>query len=142
MAIWQVDFHLVRASDDLPALPSDGWIPPLLPAPLVARARDQLSAYLGPPWTMAEDWVVFGPENGSRIDVAYEPHGMASVVIRFDVRNDGVQFPLLVCKMAKTLGCLLFSPDTGLIAEPDTASLVQATGAAHKAVVLRGLKIG
>lgn len=141
MAIWQVDFHLIHAASRPPDTTHDGWAPPLLTAAQVTRAQELLIEYLGPPWLMVKDWLVYGPENGSRIDVVFEPLGTASVVFRFDARNDDVQLPSLACKLAKTLGCHFFSPDISGLIEPDSASLGFAIDKAHNTAVLRNLKI-
>ncbi|CAN7551778.1 hypothetical protein [Duganella sp. LjRoot269] len=141
MAIWQVDLHLIQTADDLPDTANDGWIPPLLAGDKLLQARELLLDYLGPPWQMVDEWFVFGPENGSRVDVVFETPSTAAVVVRFDARNDGIQFPALLCKLAQKLGCLFFSPDTGGLVEPDCETLVAAIDAAHNAAVLRGLKV-
>jgi hypothetical protein len=142
MAIWQVDMHVIHASDEPPNTINDGWQPPLLSGALLLQAQQMLTEYLGAPWTMVEDWVVFGPENGSRVDVVFETANSASIVVRFDVRNDGVQFPALICKLAQKLGCLLFSADLGSLIEPNGATLAVALDNAHNAAVLRNLNIG
>jgi len=96
MAIWQVDMHVIHATDELHDTVSDGWQPPLLSGALVLRAQQMLTEYLGTPWTMVEDWIVFGPENGSRVDVVFEADKSASIGFRFDIRNEGIQFPGLI----------------------------------------------
>jgi hypothetical protein len=141
MAIWQVDLHLVHAADDLPDTTNDGWIPPLLSGHQLLQSRELLLEYLGNPWQMVEDWFVFGPENGSRVDVVFETKNTASVVIRFDARNDSEQFPTLMCRLAQKLNCMFFSPDTGTLVEADGATLIAAIDAAHNAMALRNLKI-
>lgn len=141
MAIWQVDFHLIDAAGDLPETTDDGWMPPLLAGGQVQDARELLHDYLGPPWQMVEDWIVFGPENGSRVDVVFENPDTASVVIRFDARSEGEQFPTLMCKLAKKLSCVFFSPDLGSVIEADGVKLIAAIDNAHHASVMHGLKI-
>jgi|SRR5471030_1387829 len=142
MAIWQVDMHLVDTTDDPPEIVGDGWVPRLLSAQLARRAQLLLSEYLGPPWQMVEDWVVYGPENGSRVDVVCEPSGAASIVIRFDVRNDNIQFLALICRLARSLECAFFSSDTRVLAEPTETGLGKVIDAVHNAIVLRNLKMG
>lgn len=141
MAIWQVDLHLIRAADDLPDTTNDGWIPPLLSGHQALQARELLLEYLGNPWQMVEDWFVFGAENGSRVDVVFETKNTASVVVRFDARNDSEQFPTLMCGLAQKLNCMFFSPDTRTLVEADGATLIAAIDAAHNAMALRNLKI-
>jgi hypothetical protein len=141
MAIWQVDFHLIHTAGDLPDTKNDGWLPPLLAGEQVRRAQEVLRDYLGQPWQMVEDWFVFGPENGSRVDVVFETPNTASIVVRFDARSDNEQFPTLMCRLADSLDCVFFSPDIGTIIAANGAELMAAIDAAHHASVMHGLKI-
>jgi hypothetical protein len=119
MAVWQSDLYLIPGVENLPDISLDGWLPPVLDGNRVLRAQQMLSGYLGPSWSVADDWSVFGPENGSRIDVIFSDASTATIVARFDKRNDGVQFHGLVCRLAEELACLLFSPDLNAIIQPD-----------------------
>ncbi|USX29455.1 hypothetical protein NHH73_14665 [Oxalobacteraceae bacterium OTU3CINTB1] len=119
MAVWQSDLYLISGVEHLPDITLDGWLPPVLDQNRVLRAQQIVSGYLGPSWSVANDWFVFGPENGNRIDVIFSNGSTASIVARFDRRNDSVQFHGLVCRLAAELVCLLFSPDLNAIIEPD-----------------------
>ena len=119
MAVWQCDLYLISGVENLPDIGLDGWLPPVLDGSRVLRAQQMMSGYFGPSWPVAEDWFVFGPENGHRIDVIFLNASAATIVARFDRRNDSVQFHGLVCRMADELGCLLFSPDLNAIIQPD-----------------------
>src|SRR5471030_2455498 len=91
----------------------------------------------------AVKWVRFRCKStGSRVDVVCEPSGAASIVIRFDVRNDNIQFLALICRLARSLECAFFSSDTRVIAEPTETGLGKVIDAVHNAIVLRNLKMG
>lgn len=126
MTNWQVDLHVIDATDAFPNTAGDGWLPPLLSRPKIVRAHQMLSEYFGSPWTIAEDWFAFGPENGSRVDMIFESTHTGSLVVRFDIRNDGVQFPALICRLAQELHCLFFSADLCCLIEPNGATLAVA----------------
>lgn len=141
MALWQVDLHVIDVMDALPNTTGDGWLPPLLSAAKIVHAQQILSEYFGAPWTMADDWFVFGPENGSRVDVIFDSANAASIVARFDLRNEAAQFPALVCRLAQELRCLFFSADLCCLIEPNGATLGVAFDSVQSAAVLRGLNI-
>lgn len=119
MAVWQNDLYLISGVENLPDISLDGWLPPVLDGSRVLLAQRMVSGYFGPSWPVAEDWFVFGPENGNRIDVIVSNASTATIVARFDRRNDSVQFQGLVCRLAAELGSLLFSPDLNAIIQPD-----------------------
>jgi hypothetical protein len=119
MAVWQSDVYLISGVDNLPDITLDGWLPPVLDANRVLRAQQMLGGYLGPSWSVADDWFVFGPENGNRIDVIFSNASTATIVARFDRRNESVHFHGLVCRLGGELASLLFSPDLNAIIQPD-----------------------
>jgi hypothetical protein len=141
MAIWQVDLHLVVCGSDTRANVGVDWHPPQLSPDTVLPVQRMLSAGFGVPWLMLEDWIVFGPENGNRVDIAFEVDGRASVVMRFDIRNSGIQFETLVCRVAKQEGCVFFSPDLGILVEPEPRLIEAALEKAHTDAVLKNLNM-
>ena len=74
MAVWQSDFYLISGLENLPDMTLDGWLPPVLERSRILRVQQVISGYFGPSWPVAEDWFVFGPENGNRIDVISWTH--------------------------------------------------------------------
>ncbi|HWW73696.1 MAG TPA: hypothetical protein VN089_27465 [Duganella sp.] len=131
MAVWQNDLYLISGVENLPDITLDGWLPPVLDPNRVLRAQQMLSGYFGPSWPVADDWLVFGPENGNRLDLIFPHASAATIVARFDRRNDSVQFHGLVCRMANELACLLFSPDLNAIIQPDHKVLRMALADIH-----------
>lgn len=58
---------------------------------------------------MLQDWLVFGPENGNRIDILFEGGVGAEVSVRCDVREEAPQFLVLVSDLVRFHGCRFFS---------------------------------
>lgn len=131
MAVWQNDLYFISGMENLPDTSLDGWLPPVLDRSRILRVQQVMSGYFGPSWPVAEDWFVFGPENGNRIDVIFLDASRANIVARFDRRNDSVQFHGLVCRLASELACLLFSPDLNAIIQPDHKVLRMALTDIH-----------
>lgn len=125
MAAWQLDLHFLPRGNSVPDLTSVGW-EPILPKNMAYTLQGDLAHYLGSPWLMLDDWLVFGPENGNRVDVLFEPNGDSNLSVRVDVRNDSPQFLVLVTDLARMHGCVLYSPDCREIVEPELPHVLSA----------------
>lgn len=121
----RVDLYLFNLSDRLADIARDGWRPPVLTGWQQLRAYHTLSGYFGSPWSFADGWLVFGPEQGCRIDIIGD-ESSPTVVARFDTRSESVQFTTSVCRLAEQLGCQLFLPAAGAIVTPHLAALNMA----------------
>ncbi|MFG6433056.1 hypothetical protein [Roseateles sp. LYH14W] len=55
-------------------------------------------------------WLMYGPAEGNRIDVAFDDEG-CELDVRIDARSDADSFISLVCVLMSHLGCTLFSPE-------------------------------
>lgn len=131
MAKWQIGMYFFAEDGNLPDVSEDGWQPPALVGIQIITAHDVLSRYFGGPWNIAENWYVFGPECGNRVDVIFEAPSRAAIVMRFDARNDSAQFLELGCRLARDLGCQLFSPELNAVIQPDRLPLRMALGDIH-----------
>lgn len=136
LADWQVIMYLMPLVENFPDVSRDGWLPPTLPGPQLASAREILGTYLGMPWTMAENWDVFGPEDGNRIDVIQDGGAAATLAVRFDARNDSPQFQGLVCRLARQLDCQLFCAELNALIQADRLALRMALADIHHASFL------
>jgi hypothetical protein len=125
MAAWQFDLYFIPSASSLPDTSVHGWEPSLADKCVYAIQED-LAHYFGPPWLMLEDWIVFGPENGNRIDLLFEEGAGASINIRIDTRDDAPQFLTLVADLARLQGCKFFSPETRELIEPDPHQVLAA----------------
>lgn len=72
---------------------------------------------------MLFDWLVFGPENGKRIDDCFESDAAASMFVRCDVREEAPQFLVLFSKIAQLHNCLSFNPQSGRLIGPKLEAL-------------------
>lgn len=126
MTVWQLNLYLASGLERIPDISNDGWQPPILLDAEVRQGRLLLAKYLGQPWSLANGWEVFGPENGNRIDVISATLSTASLIARFDLRDNSAQFQTLVCRLARELTCELFSPHLNAIIQPDLKPLKMA----------------
>lgn len=126
LAAWQATIYLIASGATWPDISQDGWQPPQLSGRKLLAAHEMVASYLGSPWEIADNWFVFGPEAGSRIDVIFASGSIATIAIRFDVRNASLQFQELVCRLARELGCELFSAELNAVIQPDWRPLQMA----------------
>lgn len=134
LAKWQIGVYLISGEENLPDVEHDGWQPPAVSVSQIHAAQEMLVGYFGMPWILAENWYVFGPERGNRIDLIFETESNAAIVARLDARNDSTQFLELVCRLARELACQLFLPELNAIIQPDRLPLLMALGDIHKHV--------
>jgi len=71
MALWQFDLYFIPIGACLPDTTGEEWDEPGLALSQVRTVQEALAYYFGPPWVMLNDWLVFGPENGNRVDVSF-----------------------------------------------------------------------
>ena len=126
MAAWQFDVYLIASGASVPDLDAEYWETPALPLTVVREIQEELAHYLGPPWLMLPEWLVFGPENGNRIDVVFETDDSGSIFVRCDLRQEAPQFLVLVCNLAHGHGCQLFNPQSRGCIEPTIEALESA----------------
>ncbi|MYM23254.1 hypothetical protein GTP46_11415 [Duganella sp. FT135W] len=125
MAVWQFDLLLIPRDMAVPYTGKPNW-EPFLPQRVAYAVQEDLCHYFGPPWFMLKNWLVFGPENGSRIDVLFEADGSANFSARVDMRNESPQFLVLLTDLARLHGCVFFSPDTAELVKPEVHQIVAA----------------
>jgi len=125
MAIWQFDLFIIPTTAALPVWSGDGWEIPQWPAASTLDAQQVLLDAFGRPWLMMEDWLVFGRENGTRIDLFYEEVNGLEMSLRLDSAASGPELDA-VSAFAVKLDCLFFDPDTRMAFPPDRNSLAAA----------------
>lgn len=125
MAARQFDLDIVQMGGGDPVHAGDQQEQTQLPLSLVYNIQEELAHFLGVPWMMLEDWLVFGPENGNRIDLLFE-FDAGSVTVRCDVRQEAPQFLTLVCDLTRFHGCRFFSPLRDEHIEPDLELVLDA----------------
>lgn len=128
MAVWQFDLYFIHIGAPPPDTSGEDWDAPTLPPEQVRQAQERLAYYFGPPWFMLDDWLVFGPENGNRIDIQFDEEHYASIFVRCDVRSEAPQFLSLVADLAQILDCMLFSIDNEQLIPANAQRLLLEVG--------------
>lgn len=114
MAARQIVMQVISCSPILLAAPQGEWLLPTLSRDQVFHMQQELTKYFGASWILLEDWIVFGPEDGNRVDILFDSHpDHTSVNVRFDTRLEGAEFVFLICKLLQQLDCEFFSVDIG-----------------------------
>ena len=126
MAVWQFDMYFILRGALAPDLNAEGRETPSLPLSLVYDVQKDLAHYLGPPWFMLPDWLVFGPEKGNRVDALFETETEGSIFVRCDVREEAPQFLVLVSNLAQSHECRFFCPQSREFIEPNLDMLLNA----------------
>ena len=125
MAIWQHDLFFIGDGDARPLLRGDGWDIPTLAAASTLRAQLALIGSMGYPWLMMDDWVVFGSEEGTRVDLIFDELNEVEITVRLDASATETELDA-VCAFANKLGGRLFDPTTGAFLQPDVCSVAFA----------------
>lgn len=131
MAAWQFDLQLVpRASlaqlgiapDDHLSTEqldnADWWRGKWLPADYATR----VTAILPPASAWAQDWQVYGSEDGNRIDILATGGSIEEVRARIDARAMNVWFLERLVELAGNFDALFVSPESRVI-EPDVEAI-------------------
>lgn len=120
MAIWQFDVAFARGSAET-----------VFPAALRARADEVLLSRFGAPWQMLERWLVYGAEEGNRLDLAWDEDGRFELSARIDARSEADAFLAQLCTLAVDLGCHIRNSSTmeriGTSVDSLKAELMQST---------------
>lgn len=109
MAVRQFDFFFIPNGAPPPNTSEESRDAPGIPLARTRQIQEVLVHYLGPPWMMLDDWVVFGPQEGNRVDVQFDDELlMASIFVRCDLRDDAPQFMTLIVDLACKFECKFF----------------------------------
>lgn len=133
MAVWQFDLCLIGQESAPPFFADMGWESPGLPARSTLGAQDTLIGAFGFPWLMMDDWVVFGTENGTRVDFIFDEQYDVQIHIRIDASAVDPKLDA-ICAFADALRGRLFDPTNATLISPDTGSLATALAASRAGV--------
>jgi len=136
MAIWQYDLFVVGEGRALPLSMDGGWDLPQLPAASTLSAQRTLVGSMGDPWLMMDDWVVFGSENSTRIDLMFNEADKVEIRVRLDASASEADIDA-VCTFACELGSRLFDPATGALLPPDRSAMTAALARSRTAAFAR-----
>ncbi|WP_133250739.1 hypothetical protein [Janthinobacterium sp. 78] len=131
MAIWQYDMFLVGEENTLPLPKDDGWELPQLLAASTLNAQRTLVGSMGNPWLMMEDWIVFGSEVGTRVDLLFDSDKV-EILIRLDASATERELNA-VCSFVGELNGRLFDPATRTLLQPDRTTLASALATSRAA---------
>lgn len=140
MAVWQYDLFLVDEGNALPLLMDDGWELPQLPAASTLNAQATLAGSMGHPWLMMDDWVVFGEERGTRIDLMFNVANEVEICVRLSASASAADLDA-VCGFACELHSKLFDPTTGVLLQPDVSSVASTLAMSRAAAFSRSPRI-
>lgn len=105
MAVWQFDVSIASSSSERALSPTQTHF-----------AEIALSALLGPPQAMFEDWLFFGDKNGSRVDLVRIDGGGCELSARIDAREEADKFITVVVAVADSMNCSFFDDNGAAIA--------------------------
>lgn len=109
MAIWQFDLKFVPRCEPMPRQGPDGYEGSAFLAQEASAARVWLSERFGPPQEMLENWFVYGPYDGNRVDLVVNEDCSAEVSARIDARTEAVDFAMALCELSGLLNGRLYS---------------------------------
>ena len=136
MAVWQFDLFLVGDGLALPLLRDDGWDLPRFRAASTLNAQSALVGLMGYPWLMMDDWVVFGNEESTRIDLIFDEADQVEIRIRLSASATEADLDA-ICGFTHEAHSKLFDPATGALLQPDRLSLASALASSRAAAFSR-----
>lgn len=140
MAIWQFDLSLVPCGGPMPSRTSDGHESPSVGAERVVEAKAWLSARFGEPWEMLDGWLIYGPTDGSRVDLVLDQDGTAEIGARIDARGEATEFIGSLCELSELLDCSLFAVEFWQPIEAKSAAIAIALERSRVAAFIRDPK--
>jgi hypothetical protein len=132
MAIWQYYLLLVGKADPQPRHADTGWEPPQLPAASTLNAQSILASVLGDLWLMMDDWVVFGNEERTRIDLMFDETDEVEIRVRLGALATEAELDA-VCGFTREVEGILFDPATGALLPTDRSALASALASSRAA---------
>jgi len=136
MAIWQFDLYFIHIGSTQPDIRGEEWEAPVISHALARSVQEVLAHYFGLPWLMLDDWLVFGPEDGNRVDLLFDDdHAGVSIFVRCDLRDDAPQFFQLVAELARQVDCEFFCSDNAQLISADLHRLTLAANARREELV-------
>ncbi|MGK5026007.1 hypothetical protein [Janthinobacterium sp. RB2R34] len=114
MAAWQFDLILVTAGEAMLSVSESRAI------------QESLMTCFGSPWLMLENWLVYGTENGTRVDLLFDETDILEVSARLNVGADNEKVLDALCAMARQLDCHYLDEQAKQRLLPEKEVLLQA----------------
>ncbi len=105
---------------------AEGHEVPPLDETLTRRAESWLTERFDKPWLLMDDWLVFGEENGHRIDLLRTEDDGCQLSARISARAESAEFCSALSELAVALGCVFFSAEFWRKVEPTSPALALA----------------
>lgn len=121
----------------MPWRTSDGHETPAVQAERVAKAQAWLTARFGEPWEILEDWLVYGPAEGNRLDFLLNQDGTAEIGARIDARNETTEFISSLCELSELLDSEPFSVEFWRLLEAKPSAIGIALERSRAAAFIR-----
>lgn len=126
MAAWQFDLFLMPEAAAMPSDTEGGLDIQGLPLGVAPYIQESLITCFGQPWLMLGDWLVFGNEKGTRVDLIFDETDIVDLHARLDVSVDNGKVLDILCAMAQQLGYRYFDVEGKQFIEPQKEALLQA----------------
>ncbi len=136
MAAWQFDLFFVGEGSIAPVFVDEGWELPSLPAASTLQAQRILVGSMGNPWLMTDNKIVFGDEQGTRVDFLFGDTDEVEISVRLSALATAPELEA-VCDFAAALRGTLFDPATGTTIQPDRNSVTSALAGSRAAAFTR-----
>ncbi|NRF72482.1 hypothetical protein HLB44_36610 [Aquincola sp. S2] len=137
MAIWQFDLTFVPIGDPMPVQGPDGHEARSFRAHKVSAAKAWLSERFGAPREVLEDWFIYGPNDGSRVDLLFNPDGSAEISARIDARSEAVEFATALCELSALVDGQPFSVEFWKLLEVKPSAIGLALERSRAAAFIR-----
>ncbi len=82
---------------------------------------------------MLENWIVYGIENGTRVDFLFDDVGSVEVKVRLDVSVNNDVLLEVICALALELKCNYFDVEARQLIDPRRESILQAMSSSRAA---------
>lgn len=137
MAAWQFDLFLIPKGEPMPATSEYGLDIPSVPATSALNAQKDLVEAFGQPWFMLENWIVYGIENGTRVDLHFDDTCTVEVRVRLDASVNNNAVLDAICTLASHLDCWYFDARGRQFIEPLREVVLQAMALSQAAKFVR-----
>jgi hypothetical protein len=134
MATWQFDTHLVPASvvagrETALDVVDSAWRRQQPPSDY----RDQISRPLPPAKSWSLEVLIWGSEDGDRIDILIENTRVANILVRIDARVQPSAFAQALSGLAASWECVLIDGASGSVIQPDREAIRVALASSEAA---------
>ncbi|MGM9485882.1 hypothetical protein [Ideonella sp. YS5] len=126
MAIWQFDLAFYPRGGPEPWRVDDGHEVPPLQEGQAAKVQAWLLRHFGEPSLLLEGWLIFGMDQGNRIDLVFNEDRTANLSARIDARSNYESFVSALCELGRFCNCVLFSAEFWATIEPATTEVHSA----------------